>query len=194
MNIIIHTLFGVAELLPISFACGLASALIYTLLKQSFLILSAVRCDRFSAYRSFKQSLSCAKPSRFVELAADYVCCLTMAVLTLCSAFLLNSGDLRLLSVIAVIFGCIAGVPLWTVIVRSAAFVILFCIKRLIDIIMFPFVRLFGFAASIVTKACGGAYDYFRKLWLKKYTAYKFAIIEKEASRGLLDDHFGKKQ
>ena len=70
---------------------------------------------------------------------------------------------------------------------------LLFCIKWLADIALFPFTWIFIILKRIAKKAFCKLYNICYSIIAAKYTSYRFSRIKKEARYGLLDDYYKEK-
>lgn len=194
MNIALHSAYGLFELLFASFVGGTISAFVFLFIRQTYLIPYVVTAPRFSRYGGLVSRIRNARPRKLLISLSDFIASLVLASLLLCLIFIYNSGRFRLISVVFLIIGFAFGVTIMSRPMLRLTALLLFCIKWLVDIVLFPFTWILIILKRIVKKTFYKLYNICYSIIAAKYTSYKFSRIKKEARYGLLDDYYKEKK
>ena len=193
MNIALHSAYGLFELLIAAFVGGTVSAFVFLLIRQMYLIPHVVTASRFLRYGRFMIGMRNAKPRKLLISVSDFSASLILAVLLLCLTFVYNSGRFRLISLVLLIIGFAFGVTIFSRPMLGLTVFLLFCVKWLADIALFPFTWIFIILKRIVKKTFCKFYNICYSFIAAKYTSYRISRIKKEARFGLLDDYYKEK-
>lgn len=193
MNIALHSAYGLFELLIAAFVGGTVSAFVFLLIRQMYLIPHVVTASRFLRYGRFMIGMRNAKPRKLFISVSDFSASLILAALLLCLTFVYNSGRFRLISLVFLIIGFALGVTVFSRPMLGLTVFLLFCVKWLADIALFPFTWIFIILKRIAKKTFCKLYNICYSIIAAKYTSYRISRIKKEARYGLLDDYYKEK-
>ncbi len=190
MNVALHSAFGPVYLFVASFLFGITLYLVSAFLNSGSLVLSAIACNRFPTFKTFFDRIRSRKMSSGAMIASDYILCLLFASSILCVTFIFNSGNFRILTLVVMLIGFVTGRRILTRMINKIIILILFLIKWIINIALFPFIWVGKRIVKIVIKLLGRIKSRRNNKLIQKYTAFCFEKIEKDAEYGLIDDYY----
>ncbi len=187
MNVVLHSARSIFYLLAANCVWGIITASFCSLIEDTQRLAVALTRKRFITFREYS---SIEINNRVSVIFIDLISCLLSASLMLLTAFIYNSGNFRIVSIPAFIFGFAIGKRVLCRIIKWMINRILFCIKWIFDIAAFPVVWFVTLVVKLLSHIIKRIKNRRRTKILNKYTEYCFSRIKDEAKYGLLDDYY----
>lgn len=190
MTITRHTASDLFLLLIAAFICGLLISCVYEILRSLPCLTYASKYSRFPKYKKFLNDMLSQDCGKLPLLFADVVLCLLFAAGALIVSFVFNSGNFRLSAPVSMLFGYIAGVYIFSKLIRITFLNILFVLKWIFGIVLYPFVRIgrrIARLCSLIHKKINGACN---KRMIEKYTLQRISQIDKTTEFGLIEKYY----
>lgn len=190
MTITRHTAADLFLLIIAAFICGLVISCVYEIIRSLPSFVYAYKHARFPKYKPFVHDMLTRDVGKATLVFADVVLCLLFAVGVLIVSFIFNSGNFRMSAPLAMILGYIAGACVFGKAIRYALLNILFILKWIFDIAMFPIIwlceKFIGCFSSIYKKLLSIR----NKRLIERYTAQRISQIDKTAEFGLIEEYY----
>ena len=187
MLIIFHSSVSFALLLIANCACGVLTALLLMLIDALYLLIVNLARSRFVAFGDYITS----NINRIKSLlVVDLFICVISASFILFNCFIYNSGSFRIIAVPSFLVGLIIGKKLLNKTMQKLLNYVLFGLKWLLDIALFPISMLVSFIACRVHTVYINISKKRRAKIVSKYTAYCLSQLVEEAKYGLIDDYY----
>jgi hypothetical protein len=150
-------------------------------------------CSFFKGIRNLEEFIAYAKrigSANPLKLLGDILFCLFAACGLLFFAFLHNSGNFRVISLPVFALGLAMGRVVYATMLERIFFCVSYCIMRMTVIMLAPLRVLISFIIKVIVLLIGRIIEKSRTIFLKKYTARRFARINEDHKFGLLDDYY----
>ena len=190
MNVVLHSVGNSLRLFLSDFGFGILAAFFYDFFRYFIAFIIVLPNKGVKLFGDFALRIDSVGLSGVVRAAADILLCIAAASSLLFSAFVHNSGNFRLLSVIIFVIGVMAGRLVVRKILAPILIRIFFVIKRVTDILFVPVILISSLLFKAVSRLIGRIFKVFRNKYLQKYTSNRFEGINKDAEFGLLDEYY----
>lgn len=190
MTITRHTAADLFLLLIAALICGLLISCVYVVLRVIPAASAAFRCTRFPKYKQFMADVLAQGVGKASLILADIILCLLFALCLLVVSFVCNSGNFRLLSVIAMSLGYLLGASVFGKLIKGVFYNILFVFKWLFGVVLFPIAWIGQRMALLLSRIHKRILNKRSKRLMAKYTKRRIAQINRTTEFGLIEKYY----
>lgn len=190
MNVVLHSVGNSLRLFLSDFGFGILAAFFFDFFRYLIAFIIGLPDRGVKRFGDYALRTDTVRSSGAVRATADILLCIVAASSLLFSAFIHNSGNFRILSVVVFVIGLMAGRLAVSKILAPILMRIFFAFKRATDLLFAPVILIASILFKTLSRLIGKIFKIFKNKYLRNYTSNRFNGINKDAEFGLLDEYY----
>lgn len=184
MNIALYSHEGFLRLICYCITFGFAAGAAYCIICALKCIRHILYCKDHKALKSWAMGYYSDRSRH--SFACDFLSILIISIALLLSTFLSNNGDFRFIGIPALLIGYVIGFVLLRKLVLIAFSVLLYIIKRALEIALSPIIYSINIVVSLIKKVYTIIKKRRKTIIIAKYTEKKYKDLITVKQNGLL--------